>query len=151
MFVCIHTAQFKFIIIHWFYSDLFEEGTDCNHHSESVKASRQMKSEQLRSNCPTCVRVEMRPDCRRWEKHGMPNCQWLILVSAIHGKLASSRTKLITRLSCLFAIIDSIIKQRKSSNINHAVGAFTIIIMLHMLPFAWEETMIALKLWVCND
>lgn len=116
-----------------------------------VKASRKMESEQPWSDCPNCVKEERRSNCCRWEKHGMSNCQQLIPATAIHGKLTSSQTESITRLSCLIAIIDSLIKSRKSTDINHEVGTFTKTMLDVPSIFVCAATAIALQLWVCNN
>lgn len=79
----------------------------------------------------------------------MSGCQ--LLIPAIHGKLTSSQTESITRLSCPVAIIDSLSKKRKSSGINHAVGVFTIITLDMSSAFVCIVTTTALKLWLMRS
>lgn len=118
-----------------------------------MKASRQMESEEPWSNRPNCVREKSRPVCHRWEKHGMSSCQQLIPVNVIHGKPTTSWTESITRPSCLNATISYLIKQRQSTDINHVIWAFKIIMPSTLICAA---VTIALKsnqyyLWVCNE
>ena len=54
------------------------------------------------------------------------------------------------RLSCLIAIINSLIKSRKSTNINHEVGTFTKTMLDMPSIFVCVATAIALQLRVCN-